>query len=238
MNEIQHSGHYSGIQIHIIWQIIMFNFTWEGTKKSFTLVGGNVFKCCLPWCGSAEPKVDPSASVTTPPVTAADQDILDTPPKIYPQIPSPHLQDILEEQEVQQTDGEGEEDEVCIVSSYNKYYYGKKRGRNSLTQSPSPTFSTRINKSRKNNNKPRARSVTSTTSSEPTTVSISSANAGVGTVSVPKMQAEQGSIGELQKYHNRYLRNRRHTLANVRYVFNFILWHENHFSFSKHCLAL
>lgn len=32
----------------------------------------------------------------------------------------------------------------------------------------------------------------------------------------PKMQAEQGSIGDLHKYHNRYLRNRRHTLANVR----------------------
>ncbi|KAF7272985.1 hypothetical protein GWI33_014272 [Rhynchophorus ferrugineus] len=32
------------------------------------------------------------------------------------------------------------------------------------------------------------------------------------------MQAEQGSIGDLQKYHNRYLRNRRHTLANVRYA--------------------
>lgn len=31
-----------------------------------------------------------------------------------------------------------------------------------------------------------------------------------------RMQAEQGSIGDLQKYHNRYLRNRRHTLANVR----------------------
>lgn len=33
---------------------------------------------------------------------------------------------------------------------------------------------------------------------------------------LPKMQAEQGSIGELQKYHSRYLKNRRHTLANVR----------------------
>lgn len=31
-----------------------------------------------------------------------------------------------------------------------------------------------------------------------------------------KMQAEQGSIGELQKYHGRYLKSRRHTLANVR----------------------
>lgn len=33
---------------------------------------------------------------------------------------------------------------------------------------------------------------------------------------LPKMQAEQGSIGDLQKYHSRYLKNRRHTLANVR----------------------
>ncbi|XP_017112279.1 cAMP-specific 3',5'-cyclic phosphodiesterase isoform X1 [Drosophila elegans] len=32
-----------------------------------------------------------------------------------------------------------------------------------------------------------------------------------------KMQAEQGSIGDLQKYHSRYLKNRRHTLANVRF---------------------
>ncbi|XP_055384877.1 cAMP-specific 3',5'-cyclic phosphodiesterase isoform X2 [Condylostylus longicornis] len=34
---------------------------------------------------------------------------------------------------------------------------------------------------------------------------------------LPKMQAEQGSIGDLQKYHSRYLKNRRHTLANVRF---------------------
>lgn len=33
---------------------------------------------------------------------------------------------------------------------------------------------------------------------------------------LPRMQAEQGSIGELQKYHGRYLKSRRHTLANVR----------------------
>lgn len=29
------------------------------------------------------------------------------------------------------------------------------------------------------------------------------------------MQAESGSIAELQKYHNKYLKNRRHTLANT-----------------------
>lgn len=37
---------------------------------------------------------------------------------------------------------------------------------------------------------------------------------------LPKMQAEQGSISELHKYHGRYLKNRRHTLANVRWVQN------------------
>lgn len=34
-------------------------------------------------------------------------------------------------------------------------------------------------------------------------------------VSPNKMQAESGSIAELQKYHNKYLKNRRHTLANT-----------------------
>lgn len=167
-----------------------------------------MFKCCLPWCGSAEPKVDPTAIATVPtPSVTAEEEICESPPIKYPQVPSPHLQDIQEEeQEPSATDDE----EVCIVSSQNKYYYGKKRGRNALAQSPSPTFSTRINKSRKNSNKPRARSVTSTTSSSEVTTVPS------GIITAPKMQAEQGSIGELQKYHNRYLRNRRHTLANVR----------------------
>lgn len=170
-------------------------------------MGGNVFKCCLPWCGSAEPKVDPSSTVTTPPVTT-EEEILESPPKKFPQVPSPHLQDIQEE------DQEPTEDEVCIVSSYNKYYYGKKRGRNILAQSPSPTFSTRTGKSRKSSGKVRNRSVPSSTASSEAPPAVTSGNTAVGIVL--KMQAEQGSIGELQKYHNRYLRNRRHTLANVR----------------------
>lgn len=55
---------------------------------------------------------------------------------------------------------------------------------------------------------------------------ISSSTSGSGIISIlsgitghispNKMQAEQGSIAELQKYHNKYLKNRRHTLANVR----------------------
>lgn len=39
---------------------------------------------------------------------------------------------------------------------------------------------------------------------------------GATNSALSRMQAEQGSIGDLQKYHNRYLRSRRHTLANVR----------------------
>ncbi|KAL1116747.1 hypothetical protein AAG570_005219 [Ranatra chinensis] len=69
--------------------------------------------------------------------------------------------------------------------------------------SPSPPSFTKNGKKKKK--KVRTRSVTSatTTSSSDTTAT-------------GRMQAEQGSLGELQKYHNRYLKNRRHTLANVR----------------------
>lgn len=75
-------------------------------------------------------------------------------------------------------------------------------------QSPSPTLSSILFKTEKRpKKKGRTRSVTSTTSSD------TCGSAG-------KMQAEQGSIGDLKTYHSRpqerYLRNRRHTLANVR----------------------
>lgn len=150
-------------------------------------MGGNVFKCCLPWCGSAEPKVDQ-------PTISPPTEVRESPPRKHQPQVSPHLQDILEEDQEQQA-----EVDVCIVSTYNKYYYGKKRGRNVLVQSPSPTWVS----GRKT--KIRTRSVASSTTSEQPSAPT-----------IPKMQAEQGSIGELQKYHNRYLRNRRHTLANVR----------------------
>ncbi|XP_062701649.1 cAMP-specific 3',5'-cyclic phosphodiesterase isoform X5 [Aedes albopictus] len=45
----------------------------------------------------------------------------------------------------------------------------------------------------------------------------SSSSTNVSSSTGGKMQAEQGSIGDLQKYHSRYLKNRRHTLANVRF---------------------
>lgn len=156
----------------------------------------------MPWCGSAEPKVDQTP--ITPP-----QEVRESPPRKIPQI-SPHLQDILEE-DIDEFDDliEEEEDpgeEVCIVTSYNKYYYGKKRGGRSvlLSQSPSPTFPSHVCGRRGILRSSKSVASPATTSSEQTTPTTT------------KMQAEQGSIGELHKYHNRYLRNRRHTLANVR----------------------
>lgn len=90
-----------------------------------------------------------------------------------------------------------------------------------VSNSPSP----RSKQSRKQT-KGRTKSITSTTSSSDTTTATPSgtvsnqisASAGSSTsgLLLPKMQAEQGSIGDLQKYHSRYLKNRRHTLANVR----------------------
>lgn len=64
-----------------------------------------------------------------------------------------------------------------------------------------------------------SRSVTSTSSetSVPAGTLVSTYAGGSGSGNVAKMQAEQGSIKELKSYQtNRYLRNRRHTLANVR----------------------
>lgn len=92
---------------------------------------------------------------------------------------------------------------------------------NLLSNSPSP----RAKQSRKHT-KGRNKSITSTTSSD--TVISGGPLCNLSSVSVLtnslsgylapsiKMQAEQGSIGDLQKYHSRYLKNRRHTLANVR----------------------
>lgn len=63
----------------------------------------------------------------------------------------------------------------------------------------------------------RTKSIPSTTSETGATTSSShQSNLSSASFLLPKMQAEQGSIGELQKYHSRYLKNRRHTLANVR----------------------
>lgn len=55
-----------------------------------------------------------------------------------------------------------------------------------------------------------------TSSSASALVPHQNSNSATQLLPTGKMQAEQGSIGDLQKYHSRYLKNRRHTLANVR----------------------
>lgn len=154
-----------------------------------------VWKCCLPWCGPAEGKAAPPSSPPVPQNT-------DCQPRARQ--PSPHLQDIAEESDPEDTDLNSV-DESSITTTIQtvgpRISYKKRLN----VQSPSPTLS--LKTSRKSQ---RTRSVTSTTSSE------SSTPAAASTAVPTKMQAEQGSIGDLQRYHNRYLRNRRHTLANVR----------------------
>ncbi|KAK9751454.1 hypothetical protein QE152_g5042 [Popillia japonica] len=155
----------------------------ENSETNVTLVG--VWKCCLPWCAPAEGKAAPPS----PPV----ETVPESPPRARQ--PSPHLQDIAEEDSEDETTLE---EPTTLQPLGARISYKKRRN----APSPSPTLSAKA--SRKNQ---RTRSVTSTTSSECSSSTAPPAG---------KMQAEQGSIGDLQRYHNRYLRNRRHTLANVR----------------------
>ncbi|KAK6634777.1 hypothetical protein RUM44_000024 [Polyplax serrata] len=106
------------------------------------------------------------------------------------------------------------------TSSIRKDHRGSEDSRQ-FQSSPSPTCSIsniHLIKSRRKK-KISSRSVTSTssdTSGAASTVVSTCAVGGGGSAS-GKMQAEQGSIKELKSYQtNRYLRNRRHTLANVR----------------------
>ncbi|KAG5864743.1 hypothetical protein JTB14_023479 [Gonioctena quinquepunctata] len=143
-------------------------------------------ECCLPWCGAPEgkPALQPAS-----PNSESPQTLSNTPSQ---------LQDIAEEESDVLL---GEEDEEQDTHQPLGGRLSFKRRTN--VQSPSPTFSV---KASKKNQRARA-SVTSTTSSEASTA---------GSSSTTRMQAEQGSIADLHKHHNRYLRNRRHTLANVR----------------------
>lgn len=80
-----------------------------------------------------------------------------------------------------------------------------------LSNSPSPR-----SKHNRKQAKGRTKSIPSTTSETSTSSTVQHSTLSSASFLMPKMQAEQGSIGELQKYHSRYLKNRRHTLANVR----------------------
>ncbi|CAH0554639.1 unnamed protein product [Brassicogethes aeneus] len=141
-----------------------------GQTEYFTLVGA--WKCCLPWCSAPEGKsVPPAYSPPAPP--------LESPPRTRQ--PSPHLLDILEEESEYLIE---EEDQATLQPLGGILTYKKRRN----VQSPSPTLSVKTSSTRKGQ---RTRSVTSTTSSE---TSSAASSAPVP----PKMQAEQGSIGDLQ----------------------------------------
>lgn len=99
-------------------------------------------------------------------------------------------------------------------------------GANTVANAATPLVSSspRSKQSRKQT-KNRKKSSTSVSSDSTTSggfqISASSVSTTTGShlpsgLFLTKMQAEQGSIGDLQKYHSRYLKNRRHTLANVR----------------------
>ncbi|EEB10545.1 hypothetical protein Phum_PHUM047050 [Pediculus humanus corporis] len=104
-------------------------------------------------------------------------------------------------------------------SSIRKDHRGSEDSRQ-FQSSPSPTCSiSNIYLIKGRRKKKISRSVTSTSSetSVPAGTLVSTYAGGSGSGNVAKMQAEQGSIKELKSYQtNRYLRNRRHTLANVR----------------------
>lgn len=71
-------------------------------------------------------------------------------------------------------------------------------------------------KKKRGNLRIKSSTIGTTAASTDNTTTCISGGASPSSNALNRMQAEQGSIGDLQKYHNRYLRNRRHTLANVR----------------------
>ena len=145
-------------------------------------------KCCLPCCGAElAAHNNKQENIGNP-----------SPPSL---LPIQQLHDIEEEEDHQIDQLELLDQQI---SSQRKKKKHRRQFTNVFNNSPSPTFSVPTPVKSTSTKKARTRSVTSTTSSD--------TSGG----SVTKMQAEQGSIGDLKSYHNRYLRNRRHTLANVR----------------------
>lgn len=147
------------------------------------------------------------------------------------QSPLPHIE---EEEEAENNQRKSEEnlcakDNFLLICGGSAVASGSGNSKSKLKErfigeefSNSPSPRTKINRKQ---SKGRTRSKQSTiNSSEKTgttsggilTGVINNVTSIIPAGLLPKMQAEQGSIGDLQKYHTRYLKNRRHTLANVR----------------------
>ena len=153
-------------------------------------MGGSVCKCCVPCCG-AEPSAhnNKQESIRNPSLPSL--------------LPIQQLQDIEEEEDNQLDQLELLDQQISSSTPLRREKKHRRQFANVFNNSPSPTFSV-TTPVKATKHKVRTRSVASTTSSDTSGGSIT------------KMQAEQGSIGDLKSYHNRYLRSRRHTLANVR----------------------
>ncbi|CAG5039895.1 unnamed protein product [Parnassius apollo] len=185
------------------------------------VVGGGVFRCCVPWCGArtAAPADDADYALreTSPQPSHEEyvipEPVISSPRPIGQQSPLPGI----EEEDDSDWPLEDATDSTLtpsykstISSTDTVYTSSRSSGKNRSYGSPS-SVKICISAAARKYNKARKR--------------------GAGAVVLPqgqggedpppqllhgRMQAEQGSIGELQKYHGRYLKSRRHTLANVR----------------------
>ncbi|KAH9644278.1 hypothetical protein HF086_003777 [Spodoptera exigua] len=198
---------------------------WLRGAHGSKVVGGGVFRCCVPWCGAraAAPVDDADYALRegSPQLShdeyVAPEPVISSPRPIGQQSPLPGI----EEEDDSDWPLEDATD-LTITPSYKStrsstdtaYTSSRSSGKKRSFGSPS-SVKICISAAARKSNKARKRG------SGAASASPSPAQAGEEAAPAPqpapaRMQAEQGSIGELQKYHGRYLKSRRHTLANVR----------------------
>ncbi|KAG6448535.1 hypothetical protein O3G_MSEX005579 [Manduca sexta] len=195
-----------------------------GDAHGSKVVGGGVFRCCVPWCGAraAAPLDDADYALREgSPKQSHDElvvpePVINSPRPLGQQSPLPGI----EEEDDSDWPLEDATD-ATVTPSYKStksstdtaYTSSRSSGKKRCFGSPS-SVKICVSAAARKSNKARKRGAAA--------VSASPGQAGAGEDFAPapqtlhKMQAEQGSIGELQKYHGRYLKSRRHTLANVR----------------------
>ncbi|KPJ11318.1 cAMP-specific 3',5'-cyclic phosphodiesterase, isoform I [Papilio machaon] len=192
------------------------------------LVGGGVFRCCVPWCGAR-------AAV---PVDDADYALREGSPQLSQEeyvIPEPIVSSPRPLGQQSPLPGIEEEDDsdwpledatdATLTPSYRStksstdtvFTSSRSSGKKRSFGSPS-SVKICVSAAARKSSKARQRSAAGSGAAGQCEESQSQgAHSSLGSHgSHGRMQAEQGSIGELQKYHGRYLKSRRHTLANVR----------------------
>ncbi|CAG4937323.1 unnamed protein product [Colias eurytheme] len=193
----------------------------EGADGS-KVVGGGVFRCCVPWCGArtaAPDDADYALREGSPQPShkeyVAPEPIISSPRPLGQQSPLPGI----EEEDDSDWPLEDATD-ATLTPSYKStrsstdtaYTSSRSSGKKRGFGSPS-SVKICVSAAARKSNKARKRG-SGTVSASPS--GQSGDEAPPPQPATVRMQAEQGSIGELQKYHGRYLKSRRHTLANVR----------------------